>query len=233
MAVTNAFWGRISDKVCPSDDGDPVTDCIGSRDTLPLVKKKCEGKKECKLSARHRWGKDKAWHDIILLHSYIMSISQFFIIRTWWTLSEIFREWKKSPWPAAHPRTLFCLSDPGVANGKTHTSETELMSSPTLKNWDRMITIQPDIRMFNRMIRGWYWVSGRKYLNPDNGCKNFKDCKDFPYKPFHLSSFFQRIAKPRIKPLRRRTKVLGGQLHVWTGIARSDFVWFCGNWPLL
>lgn len=54
MAVTNAFWGRISDKVCPSDDGDPVTDCVGSRDTLPLVKKKCEGKKECKLSARHR-----------------------------------------------------------------------------------------------------------------------------------------------------------------------------------
>lgn len=55
MAVTNAFWGRISDKVCPSDDGDPVVDCAGSRDTLPLVRKKCEGKKECKLSARHRY----------------------------------------------------------------------------------------------------------------------------------------------------------------------------------
>jgi len=54
MAITNAFWGRTSDKTCPSDDGDPVTDCIGSRDTLPLVKRKCEGKKECKLSAKHK-----------------------------------------------------------------------------------------------------------------------------------------------------------------------------------
>lgn len=54
LAVTNAFWGRISEKVCQSDDGDPVTDCLGSKDTLPLVKKKCEGEKECSLSAKHK-----------------------------------------------------------------------------------------------------------------------------------------------------------------------------------
>lgn len=55
MAVTNAFWGRISDKVCPSDDGDPVTDCDASPDTLQKVKGYCEGKKECDLMAKHEY----------------------------------------------------------------------------------------------------------------------------------------------------------------------------------
>jgi len=53
IAVTNAFWGRVSDKVCPSDDGDPVTDCEASEDTLGLVKGYCEGKNECQLEAKH------------------------------------------------------------------------------------------------------------------------------------------------------------------------------------
>jgi len=53
MAVTNAFWGRLSDKTCPSDDGDPVTDCDASPDTLALIKKKCEGRRECDLTAKH------------------------------------------------------------------------------------------------------------------------------------------------------------------------------------
>lgn len=53
IAVLSAFWGRVSDKICPSDDGDPVTDCEGSDETLPLVKQYCETKNQCKLEAKH------------------------------------------------------------------------------------------------------------------------------------------------------------------------------------
>jgi len=53
IAITNAFWGRTSDKVCPSDDGDPVTDCQGSRDTKGLLRASCENKRKCQLEARH------------------------------------------------------------------------------------------------------------------------------------------------------------------------------------
>ncbi|XP_047142349.1 uncharacterized protein LOC100205211 isoform X1 [Hydra vulgaris] len=53
IAVTSAFWGRTSDKICPSDDGDPVTDCEGSAETLPIIQKSCEGRRECKLEAKH------------------------------------------------------------------------------------------------------------------------------------------------------------------------------------
>lgn len=55
IAVTYAFWGRVSDKICPSDDGDPVTDCEASEDTLGLVKAECEAKNECQLEAKHSY----------------------------------------------------------------------------------------------------------------------------------------------------------------------------------
>lgn len=51
ILVTKVFWGRTSDTVCPSDDGDPVTDCSGSSETLALVKTKCDTKKKCILIA--------------------------------------------------------------------------------------------------------------------------------------------------------------------------------------
>ena len=54
IAITHAFWGRVSDKVCPSDDGDPVTDCEGAEETLDLVRGYCEGKAGCTLQARHQ-----------------------------------------------------------------------------------------------------------------------------------------------------------------------------------
>jgi len=53
IAVTNVFWGRLSDKVCPSDDGDPIVDCDAAPDSLGLVRDQCEGKKECSLTAKH------------------------------------------------------------------------------------------------------------------------------------------------------------------------------------
>lgn len=54
IAITDVFWGRLSDQICPSDDGDPVTDCDGSVDALGVVKEVCEGKKECELAAKHQ-----------------------------------------------------------------------------------------------------------------------------------------------------------------------------------
>jgi len=53
IAITHAFWGRTSDKICPSDDGDPVTDCEGADETMGLVQKYCETKDECELQAKH------------------------------------------------------------------------------------------------------------------------------------------------------------------------------------
>jgi len=53
IAITNVFWGRLSDKICPSDDGDPIVDCDAAGDSLGLVKAQCEGKRECSLTAKH------------------------------------------------------------------------------------------------------------------------------------------------------------------------------------
>jgi len=72
LAITKAFWGRISDKVCPSDDGDPVTDCDGSEDTLPLVKGYCEGKRECKLEARHTLLQKNGTHHCPGVNKYLV-----------------------------------------------------------------------------------------------------------------------------------------------------------------
>merc|ERR1712188_154313 len=72
LAITKAFWGRISDKVCPSDDGDPVTDCDGSEDTLPLVKGYCEGKRECKLEARHTLLQKNGTHHCPGVNKYLI-----------------------------------------------------------------------------------------------------------------------------------------------------------------
>lgn len=72
IAVTNAFWGRISDKICPSDDGDPVTDCEGSDETLPLVKKYCESKNECKLEAKHSLLQNNGTHHCPGVNKYLI-----------------------------------------------------------------------------------------------------------------------------------------------------------------
>ena len=55
IAVTNVFWGRLSDKICPSDDGDPIVDCDAAPDSMTLVKAQCEGKRECSLTAKHKY----------------------------------------------------------------------------------------------------------------------------------------------------------------------------------
>ena len=52
IAVNDAFWGRLSPDICPSDDGDPVTNCSNAPGILDRVKEMCEGTSSCKLEAR-------------------------------------------------------------------------------------------------------------------------------------------------------------------------------------
>lgn len=72
IAITHAFWGRISDKVCPSDDGDPVTDCEGAEETLDLVRGYCEGKAECVLQARHQYLQKNNTHHCPGVNKYLV-----------------------------------------------------------------------------------------------------------------------------------------------------------------
>ena len=52
IAVTSAFWGRLSPDICPSEDGDPITNCDNAPGTVGIVKEMCEGTSSCELEAR-------------------------------------------------------------------------------------------------------------------------------------------------------------------------------------
>ncbi|KAJ7376136.1 hypothetical protein OS493_036740 [Desmophyllum pertusum] len=36
IAIEEAFWGRLSSEICPSEDGDPVTNCLSDPATTPI-----------------------------------------------------------------------------------------------------------------------------------------------------------------------------------------------------
>ncbi|XP_065055203.1 uncharacterized protein LOC135683777 [Rhopilema esculentum] len=72
IAITHAFWGRVSDKVCPSDDGDPVTDCEGAEETIDLVRSYCEGKPGCTLQARHQYLQKNGTHHCPGVNKYLV-----------------------------------------------------------------------------------------------------------------------------------------------------------------
>lgn len=52
IAVTGVFWGRTSPDICPSEDGDPVTNCFSAPETEEIVKKMCEGMGSCLLEGK-------------------------------------------------------------------------------------------------------------------------------------------------------------------------------------
>lgn len=72
IAITYAFWGRTSDKICPSDDGDPVTDCEGADETMKLVQQHCETKDECQLEARHNKLQNNGTHHCPGVNKYLI-----------------------------------------------------------------------------------------------------------------------------------------------------------------
>ena len=53
ISIAQTFWGRLSDKVCPSEDGDPVVNCGNAPESSEIVRNLCDGKTSCQLSARH------------------------------------------------------------------------------------------------------------------------------------------------------------------------------------
>ena len=53
ISIQAAFWGRLSGSICPSEDGDPVTNCENDPATPGIVKDLCEEKQSCSISARH------------------------------------------------------------------------------------------------------------------------------------------------------------------------------------
>ena len=52
IAITGVFWGRESPDICPSEDGDPVTDCPTAPETEHIVKDLCEGMGSCVLQGK-------------------------------------------------------------------------------------------------------------------------------------------------------------------------------------
>lgn len=52
IAITGVFWGRESPNICPSDDGDPVTNCHTAPETEHIVKEMCEGMGSCVLEGK-------------------------------------------------------------------------------------------------------------------------------------------------------------------------------------
>ncbi|KAJ7376138.1 hypothetical protein OS493_036744 [Desmophyllum pertusum] len=52
IAITGVFWGRQSQDVCPSEDGDRVTDCPTAPETEHIVKEMCEGMGSCILEGK-------------------------------------------------------------------------------------------------------------------------------------------------------------------------------------
>ena len=53
IAIEQAFWGRLSSEICPSEDGDPVTNCLSDPTTTPIVRSLCDDKEYCEIPARH------------------------------------------------------------------------------------------------------------------------------------------------------------------------------------
>ncbi|XP_001631375.2 uncharacterized protein LOC5510923 [Nematostella vectensis] len=53
ISIMDTFWGRLTDKLCPSEDGDPSTDCMSDPATTGLVKQLCDNKVFCQVAARH------------------------------------------------------------------------------------------------------------------------------------------------------------------------------------
>lgn len=49
----DTFWGRLSDKICPSEDGDPTINCGTDLSTTSLLKNLCDDKVFCEIPARH------------------------------------------------------------------------------------------------------------------------------------------------------------------------------------
>lgn len=52
IAITGVFWGRVSPDICPSEDGDPDTNCYTAPETDGIVKKMCEGMGSCLLEGK-------------------------------------------------------------------------------------------------------------------------------------------------------------------------------------
>lgn len=52
IAITGVFWGRESPDICPSEDGDPETDCPTAPEAEHVVKDMCEGMGSCVLEGR-------------------------------------------------------------------------------------------------------------------------------------------------------------------------------------
>ncbi|KAK2549783.1 Rhamnose-binding lectin [Acropora cervicornis] len=52
IAITGVFWGRQSPNICPSEDGDPVTNCPTAPETRNIVKEMCEGMGSCVLEGK-------------------------------------------------------------------------------------------------------------------------------------------------------------------------------------
>ena len=52
IAITGVFWGRESPDICPSEDGDPVTDCPTAPEARNIVKQMCEGMGSCVLEGK-------------------------------------------------------------------------------------------------------------------------------------------------------------------------------------
>ena len=53
ISIKDAFWGRISAEICPSEDGDPVINCENEPTTTPIVQNLCDDKEYCEVPARH------------------------------------------------------------------------------------------------------------------------------------------------------------------------------------
>ncbi|XP_015754874.1 PREDICTED: L-rhamnose-binding lectin CSL1-like [Acropora digitifera] len=53
IAIQEAFWGRLSSSICPSEDGDPVTNCYSDATTTPIVRNLCDDKEYCEIPASH------------------------------------------------------------------------------------------------------------------------------------------------------------------------------------
>lgn len=52
IAITGVFWGRESADICPSEDGDPVTNCPTAPEAEHIVKEMCEGMGSCVLEGK-------------------------------------------------------------------------------------------------------------------------------------------------------------------------------------
>lgn len=56
--INSVFWGRQSTTVCPADNG--IAMCTGASESLELMKKKCDGSKDCEITASYKDVQDGA-----------------------------------------------------------------------------------------------------------------------------------------------------------------------------